>query len=82
MTLPGAAGVMLELARRRQLMGLLELLLGLLTLFAQLSVRVALGLLRLTASRLVRVLLARSVHVILTALRRVVSLVCAPMLFA
>jgi hypothetical protein len=68
MTLPGAAGVMLELALRRPLMGLLELPLELLTSFAQLSIRVALGLLRFTASRLVRVLLARSVRIILTAL--------------
>ena len=82
MTLPRAAGVTLELALRRPLMGLLELPLELLTSFAQLSVRVALGLFRLTASRLVRVLLAHSVRVILTALQCVVSLVRAPMLFA
>jgi replicative DNA helicase len=74
MTLPGAAGVTLELAPFRPPMGLLELLFKLLTSFAQLSVRVALGLLKLTASRLVQVLLARSVHVILTALRRVVRI--------
>ncbi len=82
MTLPIAAGVTLELALRRPLMGLLELPLKLLKLFTQLSVRVTLGLLRLTASGLVLVLLARSVRIVLTALRRVVSLVRAPMLLA
>ena len=82
MTLPRAAGITLELALLSFFMGLLELPLKLLTSLAQLSVGVALSLLRLTASRLVRVLLARSVCVILTALRRVVSLVRAPMLLA
>ena len=82
MTLPGVAGVTLELALCRPLMGLLELPLKLLTSFVQLSVRVALGLFRITASRLVQVLLAHSVRTILTALRRVVSLVRAPMFFA
>ena len=68
MMLPRAAGNMLELAFLSFLVGLLKPLLELLTSPTQLSVGVALGLLRLMASRLVQVLLARSVRIVLTAL--------------